>query len=114
CRGRFSHAIELLRMPALVPVKVFMPSQLNGKRAPGRSIESTTRHQPRCPRNGTADDDVAATTSSASALTPLKARAFGKVAGVAPSARIPASKRAGPRARPMSHATAGKGLLPPD
>jgi hypothetical protein len=37
-------------------VKVFIPSQLNGKRAPGRSMDRPV--QPRCPRNGTADDDA--------------------------------------------------------
>src|SRR5207244_72070 len=49
----------------------------------------------RCPRNGTADE--VANAASALAHEPLKALAFGKVVGVAPSARIPANR--GSRAR---------------
>ncbi len=84
-----------------------MPSQLNGKRAPdgSKDLSGQTALPPQ--RYGGRRGLPA---SPASALTPLKARAFGKVADVAPPARIPASKRAEPRARPMSHATAGKRL----
>ena len=82
-----------------------MPSQLNGKRAPGRSRSS--RHNRAAPATVRRTTN-ASPRSSASAHTPLRARAFGKVADVAPSARIPANERDEPRARPMSHAAAGK------
>src|SRR5664279_2081518 len=94
-----------LECETLVLVKAFMPSRLNGK----QEAAPQTPPKLRCPRNGTVDE-AGSRSSQASipAHTPLRAHAFGKVAGVASPARIPASEGASPRASLMSHAPAGK------
>ena len=83
-----------------------MPSQLNGKRSGGQ-VEGSFRPTALPPQR------------YGGRRRPLRPRQrrrthhwrrapSGRSPTVAPPARIPASKRAEPRARPMSHATAGK------
>ena len=108
-RGRRTIVGGAATMRAVGARPVFMPARLNGKQ------EVARRHgmPPTCAAPATVSGRDALRVAALAQFSHWAARASGKVARVAPPARIPANERLRPRAAAMSHAPAGKRVAAP-